>query len=123
MSDEGEAAWLDVCHWIAANTQKDALVLTPPDESWAFKWYARRAEFVSSKDCPQDATGIIEWNRRLNFLKRWAQETHDGGYSDKDLRQLHDETGVTHLLVRRLGPFESDPVYRNQTYRVFAVRL
>jgi hypothetical protein len=114
--------WLDVCRWVAAEAPADALVLTP-NESWAFKWYAARAEFVTFKDVPQDAAGIIEWNRRLRFEKRWFSDNYaDKLYSAAELRKLHEKTGVTHLIVRRLGPFEGEPIFENATYRVYATR-
>lgn len=114
--------WLAACGWIRENTPADAHVLTPPRESWAFKWYAQRAEYVSYKDCPQDAAGIVEWNRRLNFLRDWAQRHYgDELYSVDELRKLQRKTGITHILTRRLGPFEIEPVYDNGTYRLYAL--
>lgn len=57
--------WLDACDWIRNETPNDVVVWTPTN-SWAFKWYAQRAEYVSRKDCPQDAEGIIEWDERMD---------------------------------------------------------
>ena len=51
------ADWLDACSWVEHNTPADALILTPTQQTWAFKWYAQRAEYVSYKDCPQDGPG------------------------------------------------------------------
>ncbi len=111
------AEWLEVCQWISDETPADALFWTS-DENWAFKWYAERAEFVVFKDCPQDAAGIVEWNRRLEFLHRWAQVNFDNGYSAESLRRLHEETGITHIVAERLGPFDADTVFQNRRYRV-----
>ena len=115
------ADWQDACRWIHAHAPADSLFFTPP-ESWAFKWYARRPEYVAFKDCPQDPSGIVEWNRRLSYLRQWGQRHWSGGYTPDDLRALHEETGITHILARRLGPFTIEPVYRNGSYRVYDLR-
>ncbi|NOX56161.1 MAG: PQQ-binding-like beta-propeller repeat protein [Planctomycetes bacterium] len=113
------ADWLDVCRWVNDHTTSDALILTPPT-AWAFKWYAERAEYVNFKDCPQDAPGIVEWNRRLRYLKRWGQKSYDdGGYSIDEVRELQRETGITHIVASRLGPFFFPPIYRNGSFRVY----
>jgi hypothetical protein len=58
MSLAVHADWFDVCRWLRDETPADALVYAP-NEDWAIKWYAERAEYVNFKDCPQDASGII----------------------------------------------------------------
>jgi hypothetical protein len=121
MSPRQLADWTDVCRWIAAQTTRDALFLTPT-QSWAFKWYAERPEYVAFKDCPQDAAGIVKWNRRLKYLRDWAQQHWTGGYTPDELRALHKQTGITHIVARRLGPFTIEPVYRNGSYRVYDLR-
>ncbi|WP_010586343.1 DUF6798 domain-containing protein [Schlesneria paludicola] len=113
------ADWLDVCRWIDQNVSVDA-VLQSPTNGWAFKWFARRAEYVAFKDCPQDAAGIVEWNRRLNFLQKWYEQNYaDQLYSASELRGLREQTGMTHLLTDRLGPLEIEPIYRNGTFQVY----
>ncbi len=98
------------------------LVQTPHNRS-SFKWYAERPEYVTFKDCPQDAAGIVEWNRRMRFLAQWYQEQFaDGLYSTAELRELTRETGITHLVTDRLGPMEPAPTYQNATYRVYDLR-
>jgi hypothetical protein len=112
------ADWRDVCRWTLSNTPQDALILTPVQESWAFKWYAQRAEFVSFKDCPQDGPGILEWNNRLVFLREWSEAALPDGYSRAEVAALK-RRGITHIIARRLGPFNFDPVYKNDTFRVY----
>ena len=112
------ADWRDVCGWVRGNTTENSLVLTPVQESWAFKWYAQRAEFVSFKDCPQNGAGIIEWNNRLLFLQEWSEASLPDGYSLAEVDVLR-RRGITYIVARRLGPFEFEPVYRNQTFRVY----
>ena len=113
------ADWLDVCRWIDRSLPAEAVVQSPTN-GWAFKWFAHRAEYVAYKDCPQDAAGIVEWNRRLNFLQKWYEQNYDDQlYSADELRGLRHQTGMTHLLTDRLGPLELDPIYRNGTFQVY----
>jgi hypothetical protein len=111
------ADWRDVCRWAAQETPADALFLAP--KTWGFKWYGQRAEYVSFKDCPQDAAGVVEWNRRLREISDWAERTYVNGFSDKALEQLRAETGVEYLVVRKIGPFDRPPDYGNDTFRVY----
>ena len=120
MSAAELADWLDVCRWIERNTPPNALILTPTQESWAFKWYAQRAEFVSYKDCPQDGPGIIEWNKRLLFLADWSERHLEKGYTAAELAPFR-ELGITYIVALRLGPFDFKPVYRNATFRVYRI--
>lgn len=121
MSPARQAAWIDVCDWLKNNAAKDALVLTPR-ESWAFKWFAQRAEYVSFKDCPQDSAGIVEWNNRQKYLRLWGEKNWNGqGFAAEPTRQLHEETGITHIVSSRFGPFEAPVVYRNAGYRVYRI--
>ena len=118
-SREDRVDWLDVCSWIDQHLPADALVQSPTN-GWAFKWFARRAEYVSFKDCPQDAAGIVEWNRRLNFLQKWFEQNYaDEIYSKDELRELRRLTSLSHLLTDRLGPLELEPIYRNGTFQVY----
>ncbi len=60
MTAATQADWVSALSWVDTHTPTDALVYAA-NENWAVKWYARRAEYVSYKDCPQDAAGIVEW--------------------------------------------------------------
>jgi hypothetical protein len=121
MSPQWERDWKAACEWIRTNTAKDSQFVTPT-ESWAFKWYAQRAEFIAHKDCPQDAQGIGEWNRRLRFLRVWGEDHFsETGYSREDAINLGKETGSTHILSRRFGPFDLPVIYENQTYRIYSI--
>jgi hypothetical protein len=118
-SYEDRKDWLDVCQWVDQNLPQAALVQAPHN-GWAFKWFARRAEYVTFKDCPQDAAGIVEWNRRLNFLKHWTEKhIEDGLYAIEELRAFRETTGITHWVSDYLGPFELEPIYRNGTFQVY----
>ena len=117
--------WQAACRWVAAETPEKSLFLTQPSGSWAFKWYAQRPEYVSYKDCPQNPAGIVEWNRRLRGISQWAMRNYRDGFSNAELQELQAETGATHLITYRLGPFERlnrfglEPVYRNRSYRIY----
>lgn len=111
--------WIEVCHWLRDHSPTGALVQTPIHNK-NFKWYAGRAEYVTYKDVPQDNRGLVEWNRRMLFLEKWYREHRaDGLYSNEDLRSLRVETGITHILTDRLGPFELAPSFTNGQFRVY----
>ena len=122
MNAQQESDWRDVCEWIRTNTPNESLFLTP-DETWAFKWFAERPEFIARKDCPQDSAGMVEWNRRLNFIRNWGQENlTPTGYTEQQARSLSAETGITHILTRRFGPFDLPIIYSNKTYRIYEIQ-
>jgi len=115
------ADWQQACQWIRAKTARDVLILTPR-ESCSFKWMAERAEYVCYKDCPQDAAGILEWNRRLWRLHHWTlNSSMDGVYDSEDLQKLCSETGCDFIVTRILGPFEARPVWKGKHWQVIAV--
>ena len=112
--------WLDACSWIRANALMESICVTPR-ESLDFKWYAERPEFVNYKDCPQDAVGIVEWNRRLWLLQHWRQQSliGDDAYSRDELAEFRRLTGASYLVTRRIEPILVEPTYRNSTYRIY----
>jgi hypothetical protein len=121
MTDAQRADWVDLCLWVKENTPSDSLVFTPK-ESRSFKWFAERPEYVAFKDCPQDAAGIVEWNDRLKFIKKWGEDNWNGeSYSADVTRKLHQTTGITHLVSRRWGPFEAPIIYKNDTYQIYQI--
>ena len=92
--------WTDTCRWIDANLPENAVVLTPRG-SWAFKWYARRAEYVVFKDCPQNAIGIVEWDRRLQLRGRWLLDIQLGKPPRQTTATAFPDGNITHILWRR----------------------
>ncbi len=114
-----EHDWLDVCHWLRSHTPEDALFVTP-NESWAFKWLAERAEFVAIKDCPQDARSLVEWNRRQLWLKKWADKGfEDSRYDGAEMRALARFTQADFILTRRDVLIDGELLFENQTYLVY----
>lgn len=119
MKPEQRESWRGACRWIDENLPPDAIVLTPSTPV-SFKWYASRAAYVTFKDCPQDSAGLLEWDRRRRVFKSWASENYDDqDYDREELRELRKLTGGGFLLTSRLGPIESEPVFRNDRYRVY----
>lgn len=117
MTPEQRRNWIDVCRWVRDNTPDDAQVCTPGG-SWAFKWYAQRAEFWSHKDVPQDTAGIIEWRRRRADFVNWYNSSET--FSRDALRVLYEKQGVTHYICPASEvPFAIEPVYQNAGYRVY----
>lgn len=121
MDHETERDWLDVCLWIRAETPQDCVVYAV-NENWAMKWYAQRPEYVSFKDCPQDAAGIVEWYERQRYLSDWSGRAFaDGMASAAELTELHDVTGISYLISRKLDRMPRLPVYQNETFFVYAL--
>ena len=113
------ADWRDACRWVAANTSADAEFHTP-FEAEAFKWFAQRAEYVNAKDCPQDAAGVVEWNRRLRFITKWSEKSFAGDetYSAEELRELVRQTGVRFAITRTRVRYDADLLYSNDSYKI-----
>ncbi|MEM9412090.1 MAG: DUF6798 domain-containing protein [Planctomycetota bacterium] len=99
-TDQTSLNWFKVCDWIRVNTRTDTCFLTPTRQQ-TFKWYAHRPEFVTWKDCPQNAEKIIEWRQRYLIATAIEQNVAGAGlgFSPEQLQQLHREHGITHLLA------------------------
>jgi hypothetical protein len=122
MSDATYTDWLEACRWLRDQTPQDALVYAP-NEDWAIKWYAERAEYVNFKDCPQDAARIVAWYDRQVRLSQWSRENYvDRQFSADELQALHRLTGITHLVVSRFGPIDMAPVHENTSFRIYDIR-
>ncbi len=116
------AAWRDVAEWVHRNTPEDAVIVTP-SRHWGFRWYSHRALYVNFKDAPQDAAGLIEWERRLEVLKEWWESARRGRFYRDDLLRLGEETGADYLVTRaNARRFLVAPVYENAAYRVYSLR-
>ncbi|MGC1273420.1 MAG: DUF6798 domain-containing protein, partial [Planctomycetaceae bacterium] len=113
------AAWVDAARWVRSNTQSGTVIVTP-FRQWGFRWYAHRAEYVNYKDAPQDAPGLLEWERRQAVLIDWWESSPDGRFDGDDLRRLGKATDAEYL-VTSASPlrFTIDAVYENGAYRVY----
>lgn len=116
------ADWKAVQTWINGNTPADALFLIPRYNR-NFKWTAQRAEYHSWKDCPQDAAGILEWNRRRLWLDEWmGRHAADERITAEELRELGALTGpdrADYALLYSRYRVDQPPLYRNNTFSVF----
>ncbi len=110
--------FLDACRWIEQKTAADSLFLTPR-HNVGFKWYAQRAEYVTWKDCPQDAAGILEWKARLDLIVRWRER--DDRFSKVALAELNRDTGIDYVLDWTAYRYRVQPVYRNRMFAVYPV--
>ncbi len=88
--------WHKSCAWIAANTPRTAVFITPC-LAQSFHWHTGRAEVVNRKNCPQDAAGIVEWRKRIDDLYR-IREAGSVRWAD-----TVNELGIKHVL--RVGRF------------------
>ncbi|WP_158265215.1 DUF6798 domain-containing protein [Blastopirellula marina] len=96
------AAWEAVGVWIEANTPEDAIFLTPRLQS-TFKWYAQRAEVVTTKDVPQDDLNLLEWIQRRGAVQ-WRsynnrQTLSLAGLTEKNVLDLAEKYGVRYVVV------------------------
>ena len=122
LPDDREQEWLAVCEWVEAQTPQDSLFVTP-NESWGFKWFAQRAEYVAFKDCPQDAASLVEWNSRLRWLGNWAAGGfEDQVYSPEDIARLVQKTGATHFIARKPSQLAAPIEFENRAYAVYTLR-
>ncbi len=117
------ADWRDMCNWVRTQLPSDVRLLAPPDHQ-TFKWYAQRAEVVNWKDVPQDASGLIEWSRRLRAVQAW-QASENLVESALRLQRLQRDYGFDYVIVRWPAEFpvpELPALYQNRRYRIFSVR-
>ncbi len=112
------ARWQEACGFIRREVPQEVEFLTP-QRSWAFKWYAQRPEYVTRKDCPQDAAGIVEWNRRLRELWVWSREHYQQGYPAEALRELIRATGITHAIADADDRYPLPPLFANESFAVY----
>jgi len=113
--------WLDVCYWTRTNTPQNALFLTPRFQQ-TFKWYAHRAEVACWKDAPQDAVGLIEWERRLLEIFPRSAEGYGIPMTDQHLREMRLRYKIDFVILDRR--IQKQPpllplVHSNNTYAVF----
>jgi len=126
------ADWRDVCDWIAhAGVIPPKARFLTPRGAQTFKWYTGRAEVVTWKEIPQDATSILAWRRRLEDI--YGPRSEDVGscwvrplicQGTQRLRQLGKKYQADFLLTR-LPQEEPVPevalelLYANSSYAVY----
>jgi hypothetical protein len=121
------AAWTDACDWIAENTSSGSLFLTPR-LNHSFKWRTGRPEVVNRKDIPQDARGILEWNRRMEDIYYYEGPAglvgpidSLGQLGDDRVRELAKKYGADYVLSDRSQLLSLPRAYRNEEYVVYRI--
>ncbi|MEW4561266.1 DUF6798 domain-containing protein [Bremerella sp. JC770] len=98
------SAWEETCYWVRDNTPEDAVFLTPRLQS-TFKWYAQRAEVVTTKDVPQDDLNLLEWRQRrgdTHWRSFHNRETLSlAGLTEEDIRELAEKYQFAFVVVDR----------------------
>ena len=95
------AEWKNVGRWIRENTPAKAKFITPRNQQ-TFKWYAQRAEVVTWKDIPQDATGLVEWRKILSeVFPPEGYGSDPAVHSDAELTAIARKYGATYLVIDR----------------------
>lgn len=119
--------WRSACAWIAENTPREALFLTPRS-SQTFKWYAERGEVVTWKDVPQNPAQIVGWwNRMLDVYstgappgeKQWFNSLADRGTDV--VRRLAVKYQADYILTSAEPPLDMERVYHNGSYALYKV--
>jgi hypothetical protein len=117
--------WRDVCLWMAENTPREALGITPR-MAQSFTWYAGRGQVVSWKDLPQDAETVVRWWERLvdiygmphpEFQGRWHDSLSE--LSPERLRELGRKYHADYLVVEADPPLALPRLYGNASYTVY----
>lgn len=101
--------WVQVCQWIRENTDEAAVFITPRQQQ-TFNWYAHRAQVANWKDAPQDASGLVEWLKRMNDLyggwnEQWGlmwkfdEQSRRFVSRDEELLTLANRYGADYLVV------------------------
>ena len=120
------ADWQEICDWAAANTPKDARFLTPR-LLYTFRWYSGRSEVVSWKDVPQDASGIVDWWRRVRDVHQRGQTAQDVLWyrslalaPPEHLVRVGKAYGATYLVTEAAPPLPFELVSPpNASYAVY----
>ncbi len=112
------AAWKEMCRWVDQKLPPEALLVTP-SYSYAFKWYARRAEYFNYKDCPQDAAGIVAWQKRRQWISAWRDRHYPRAYAAPALQQLRHHTHAEYLVASTGVQLAETPLYANQYFAVY----
>lgn len=121
------AQWRAVCQWAKDHTSPDSLWITPRYQS-TFLWYSGRGEYVNQKNIPQDARGLVEWQKRMASI--YAPSTRGGRGQVSQLSWTEVEAmGIDFVLLDRRDNDDIPPwplVYplephRNERFMVFRI--
>jgi hypothetical protein len=116
-------AYIQLTHWAAAHTDKNAIFLVPPNEQ-SMRVDGRRAIVVNFKAVPQLSGELAEWRRRmekvlgqdLRSLPRPMPQTLSAMaaiYNERpaeDLRQLAGDFGARYIVTAQPKPPLGTPI-------------
>jgi len=114
-------AWTEAQLWVAANTPKDAVILTPPHRE-GFRVFSRRAVVGEWKDGTQQFFSdpfTWEWKKRMADL---GGDSHGyDGYDATRIRELADRYGATFAVRDAEAPLPFEKLHENSEFAVYAV--
>lgn len=113
-------SWREVQDWVRLNTPKDAILVTPPQET-GFRVFSERTIVGEWKDGTQqyfDDAFALEWGARMEVLGREGFAKLE----DEQLIAIAARYRATHVVIppRRPHPALRE-LYRNPHYVVYAV--
>ncbi len=124
----GDKNMQKLCGWIAKNTSKDAIFLTPPDHE-SFRFQCERAIVVDWKSPPIVPKELLAWIQRIQDVtgkKKITGRRDLNGYSSLDVKALttlRARYRFDYIVVRggrRIGKLDSP--YRGPGYSVIDAR-
>lgn len=100
-----QSQWQAACEWISRQTPEDAVFLTPRRQQ-TFKWHAGRSEVFCWKDVPQDARGLVEWQKRQERIFPTSPAPNSDNldllrHSDAELAAICAEYQADYFIVDR----------------------
>lgn len=114
-------AFLDLCAWARAATERDALFAAPPGMFASFRVYARRPLFVTFKD----GALLLNFSGTLGRAWRARFDANDRLYaSDRGdaIVAVARDHGIRYVIRERTTPPVGLPVaFENAVYRVYVV--
>jgi len=122
------AAWQEACEWVREHTPTDALFLVPR-LGQSFKWYAHRADLITWKDVPQDATALLTWRERYFDVQMYVDEFGErvphrslASQGTKRIRVLAEKYQLDFVLTVEYPPLDLPVVFENDSYTVYDVK-
>ncbi len=98
---QDDPQYVELCHWAAANTDRDAVFIVPPGEQ-SMRLHGLRAVAVNFKNVPQLSDEMREWMRRMTVV------LGEGGLADlpdrfdlalQTLDRRYDQRSATQLMA------------------------
>ncbi len=121
-------AWQEACDWVREQTPVDSLFLVPR-HGQSFKWYAHRADLITWKDVPQDATALLTWQERFFDVHRYVDEFGErvpyrslASQGTERIRGLTEKYRVDFVLAEAYPPLDLPVVFENDWYAVYSVK-